>query len=38
MEQMLSSPPQATKFPDGEYAQVMTQLDRKGMAWTLLVV
>lgn len=33
MEQMLSRPPQATKLPEGAYAQVITQLDRRGMAW-----
>ena len=38
MEQMLSRPPQATKLPLGEYAHVMTQEDRSGMAWTLFVV
>jgi hypothetical protein len=25
--------PQATKLPDGAYAQVMTQLERSGIAW-----
>lgn len=34
MEQMLSNPPQATKFPEGAYAQVITQEERSGMAWT----
>eukprot|EP00965_Chrysotila_dentata_P194537 6176424-Pleurochrysis_carterae.AAC.2 len=38
MEQMLSSPPQATFVPPGAKAQVMTQLERSGMACTLLVV
>jgi len=38
MEHKLSSPPHATKFPVGEYAQVMTQEERRGMACTLLVV
>ena len=32
IEQILSKPPQATKFPDGAYEHVMTQLDRRGMA------
>ena len=36
MEQMLSRPPHATKFPDGAYAHVITQLDRRGMAWICL--
>lgn len=35
---MLSKPPQATKLPDGAYAQVITQLERSGIAWTLFVV
>lgn len=26
--------PHATKFPDGAYAHVITQLDLNGMAWT----
>lgn len=38
MEHILSKPPHATKLPDGAYAQVITQLERRGMAWTLLVV
>lgn len=38
MEQMLSSPPQATKFPEGAYAHVMTHEERRGIAWTLLAV
>jgi len=38
MEQMLSRPPQATKLPEGAYAQVMTQEERKGMACTLFVL
>jgi len=37
-EQILSNPPQATKPPDGEYAQVITQDDRNGIACTLFVV
>ena len=32
MEHKLSRPPQATKLPDGAYAQVITQLDRNGIA------
>uniref|UniRef100_A0A182Q2H3 Uncharacterized protein n=1 Tax=Anopheles farauti TaxID=69004 RepID=A0A182Q2H3_9DIPT len=35
---MLSRPPQATKFPDGAYAHVITQDERSGIACTLLVV
>lgn len=38
MEQMLSNPPQATYDPEGAYAQVMTQEERRGIACTLLVV
>jgi hypothetical protein len=38
IEQILSSPPQATKFPEGAYAQVITQDERSGMACTLFVV
>lgn len=26
-------PPQATKFPDGENATVITQAERSGMTW-----
>ena len=33
MEQILSRPPHATKLPEGAYAHVITQLDRRGMAW-----
>lgn len=32
IEQMLSRPPHATKFPDGAQAHVITQLERKGIA------
>lgn len=35
IEHMLSKPPQATKLPDGAYAQVITHDDRSGMACTL---
>lgn len=38
MEQILSSPPHATKLPEGAYAHVMTHEDRSGMAWTLFVL
>jgi hypothetical protein len=37
MEQILSSPPQATNCPSGEYAQVITHEDLSGIACTLLV-
>lgn len=34
MEHMLSRPPQATRFPEGAYAQVITHEDLRGMAFT----
>ncbi len=34
MEQMLSSPPQATRLPVGAYAQVITHDERRGIACT----
>ena len=30
----MSKPPHATKLPEGAYAQVITQDERRGIAWT----
>ena len=33
MVSMLSIPPQATRFPEGEKAEVITQAEARGITW-----